>query len=112
MTNRIELANNLDALSGIPLASIPLVYLDPPFNTGKRQTRTAFRTTRSDDGDRTGFAGRRDQTVVLGSHAYADAFDAYRGFLEPRLNEIIWAYDYGGRPRDRWPAKHDRSSST
>lgn len=23
------------------------------------------------------------------------------------LNEIIWAYDYGGRPRDRWPAKHD-----
>jgi site-specific DNA-methyltransferase (adenine-specific) len=23
------------------------------------------------------------------------------------MNEIIWAYDYGGRPRDRWPAKHD-----
>jgi len=23
------------------------------------------------------------------------------------LNEIIWAYDYGGRPRGRWPAKHD-----
>ena len=23
------------------------------------------------------------------------------------LNEIIWAYDYGGRPRDRWPRKHD-----
>jgi site-specific DNA-methyltransferase (adenine-specific) len=23
------------------------------------------------------------------------------------LNEIIWAYDYGGRPRDRWPPKHD-----
>ena len=23
------------------------------------------------------------------------------------LNEIVWAYDYGGRPRDRWPAKHD-----
>lgn len=22
-------------------------------------------------------------------------------------NEIIWAYDYGGKPRDRWPAKHD-----
>ena len=25
------------------------------------------------------------------------------------LNEIIWAYDYGGRPRDRWPRKHDNS---
>jgi len=23
------------------------------------------------------------------------------------LNELIWAYDYGGKPRDRWPAKHD-----
>ena len=23
------------------------------------------------------------------------------------LNEIIWAYDYGGRSRRRWPAKHD-----
>jgi site-specific DNA-methyltransferase (adenine-specific) len=23
------------------------------------------------------------------------------------LNEIIWAYDYGGRPRDKWPRKHD-----
>ena len=23
------------------------------------------------------------------------------------LNELVWAYDYGGRARDRWPAKHD-----
>lgn len=23
------------------------------------------------------------------------------------LNEIIWAYDYGGRSRDKWPRKHD-----
>jgi site-specific DNA-methyltransferase (adenine-specific) len=23
------------------------------------------------------------------------------------LNEIIWAYDYGGKPKRRWPAKHD-----
>jgi site-specific DNA-methyltransferase (adenine-specific) len=23
------------------------------------------------------------------------------------LNEIIWAYDYGGRPKRKWPAKHD-----
>jgi site-specific DNA-methyltransferase (adenine-specific) len=23
------------------------------------------------------------------------------------LNEVIWAYDYGGRARNRWPAKHD-----
>jgi DNA modification methylase len=23
------------------------------------------------------------------------------------INEIIWAYDYGGRPNARWPQKHD-----
>lgn len=23
------------------------------------------------------------------------------------LNEVIWAYDYGGRARNRWPPKHD-----
>jgi site-specific DNA-methyltransferase (adenine-specific) len=23
------------------------------------------------------------------------------------MNEIVWAYDYGGRPKTRWPAKHD-----
>lgn len=26
---------------------------------------------------------------------------------ESFMNEIIWAYDYGGRPKTRWPAKHD-----
>lgn len=26
---------------------------------------------------------------------------------EAFMNEIIWAYDYGGRPKSRWPAKHD-----
>jgi site-specific DNA-methyltransferase (adenine-specific) len=23
------------------------------------------------------------------------------------LNEIIWAYDYGGKSKSRWPSKHD-----
>ena len=23
------------------------------------------------------------------------------------LNELIWTYDYGAKPRRRWPAKHD-----
>ena len=23
------------------------------------------------------------------------------------MNEIIWAYDYGGKAKNRWPAKHD-----
>ena len=32
-----------------------------------------------------------------------DAIFGRRSFV----NEIIWAYDYGGRPKNRWPAKHD-----
>ncbi len=23
------------------------------------------------------------------------------------LNELVWAYDFGGKPKGRWPAKHD-----
>lgn len=23
------------------------------------------------------------------------------------INELIWSYDYGGKPKNRWPAKHD-----
>ena len=129
-------------------ASVDLVYLDPPFNTGRRQRRERLRTARaaSDGGDRTGFGGRRYETVRLGARSFDDAFDDYLAFLEPFLtearrllkpsgslylhldyrevhyakllldgifgrecflNEIVWAYDYGGRPRDRWPAKHD-----
>ncbi len=32
-----------------------------------------------------------------------DALFGRRSFM----NEIIWAYDFGGRSRKRWPAKHD-----
>ena len=26
---------------------------------------------------------------------------------ESFINELIWSYDYGGKPKNRWPAKHD-----
>ncbi len=26
---------------------------------------------------------------------------------ESFINEIVWSYDYGGKPKNRWPAKHD-----
>lgn len=142
----IEHADNLTALRAMPDGSAPLIYIDPPFNTGQRQTRTSTRVDRSGDGDRTGFGGNRYRTTVLGRATYDDAFADYLGFLEPRLreghrvlaptgsfylhldqrevhyvkvlmdiifgracflNEIIWAYDFGGRSRRRWPAKHD-----
>jgi site-specific DNA-methyltransferase (adenine-specific) len=40
------------------------------------------------------------------AHYVKVALDALLG-RDHFMNEIIWAYDYGGRPRTRWPAKHD-----
>ncbi len=143
---RIVLGDNLAVLRDLPDGGVPLVYIDPPFNTGRRQRRPRLRTVRDADGDRVGFAGRRYRTERLGESSFADAFTDYLGFLAPRLeeayrvlapdgalfvhldyrevhyvkvlldaifgrdsflNEIVWAYDYGGRSRRRWPAKHD-----
>jgi site-specific DNA-methyltransferase (adenine-specific) len=144
--NLVVHGENLAVLQRLASGSFRLVYLDPPFNTGREQRRERLSTTASDDGDRVGFGGRRYTTTRLGSSAFADAFADYLGFLEPRLrelhrlldergtlylhldyreahacklllddlfgpacflNEIVWAYDYGGRSRRRWPAKHD-----
>ena len=144
----VHWADGVEVAQGLASESVDLVYLDPPFNTGKRQSREQLQTTRVEDGggDRTGFGGRRYATVSLGSRSFNDVFDDYLGFLEPFLvearrllkpsgsfylhldyreahyakvlldqifgrecfiNEIIWAYDFGGRPKNRWPAKHD-----
>lgn len=144
----VHRADNLAVLRTLPTASVDLVYIDPPFNTGRTRRRTPLRTRRVADGagDRTGFQGRRYASTALATRRFGDAFDDYLAFLAPRLvelhrvlaahgslychldarevhyvkvlldgifgraaflNEIIWAYDYGGRPRDRWPAKHD-----
>lgn len=143
---RVIFGDNLPVLRSIPDASVNLIYIDPPFNTGKKQSRTRLKTVRSSNGDRKGFLGLRYATTVLGRRAFPDQFEDYLAFLEPRLreahrvlaadgslyfhvdyrevhyckilldaifgrdhylNEIIWAYDYGGRAKDRWPAKHD-----
>jgi len=84
----IVLADNLEALARLSDGCAALVYIDPPFNTGRRQARTFMRTVRDDaEGDRTGFAGKRYRTVRLGSSGYDDAFDDYLAFLEPRFVE-------------------------
>jgi site-specific DNA-methyltransferase (adenine-specific) len=86
---RIVLADNLAVLVSLPDDSIDLVYIDPPFNTGKRQTLRRLRTVRDEKaGDRTGFGGRRYRTIQLGSTSYLDVHDDYLDFLEPRLVEI------------------------
>lgn len=87
MTSRIYLGDNLSVLGQIADESVDLIYIDPPFNTGKVQGRTQLKTARSDSGDRTGFQGIRYQTTKIGTKSYVDLFDDYLGFLEPRLLE-------------------------
>ena len=84
----IHLGDNLDVLrTHVPDGSVDLIYIDPPFNTGKVQSRTQIRTVRSEDGDRVGFQGRRYETEKLGTRSFGDSFDDYLAFLEPRLAE-------------------------
>jgi site-specific DNA-methyltransferase (adenine-specific) len=138
--------DNLPLMADLPDGAFRMVYADPPFNTGKAQTRATMRVTPDAGGDRTGFGGRRYRTELLDRSSYRDSFDDYLGFLEPRLreihrlldaegtlylhldqreahyvkllldevfgrdsflNELVWAYDYGAKPKRRWPAKHD-----
>ncbi len=142
----VILGDNADVLPKLPDQSFQLIYIDPPFNTGKVQQRLMLQTRRSENGDRIGFGGRSYATVETGRKSYGDEFDDYLGFIGPRLeearrlladdgtlyfhidyreahyckilldeifgrdsflNEVIWAYDYGGRAKNRWPAKHD-----
>ncbi len=146
MSNQIYFGDNLDVLPALPARHYRLIYIDPPFNTGRQQRRKQLRTVRDDAGDRTGFQGRRFRSELLGERAFDDSFADYEAFLRPRLeqaqrvltddgslffhidyrevhyckllldsifgregfmNEIIWAYDYGGRSKSRWPSKHD-----
>ncbi|WP_263383729.1 DNA-methyltransferase [Granulicella arctica] len=87
--NRIIHGDNLAVLRDLPTASIPLIYVDPPFNTGRRQVRPAIKTIRDEAGDRTGFGGHRYRTErsEISGAGYIDAFDDFLGFLRPRLVE-------------------------
>lgn len=87
MSHRIIHGDNLDVLRTMPNESVRLIYIDPPFNTGRVQSRKQLRTIRDDNGDRTGFQGMRYRTEVLSERGYNDSFDDYLGFLAPRLQE-------------------------
>ncbi|MFT7668677.1 MAG: site-specific DNA-methyltransferase (adenine-specific) [Planctomycetota bacterium] len=143
----IHFGDNLPILESLPSESFDLIYIDPPFNTGKVQGK--LRTQSKLDpkgGNRVGFQGKLYRTVKIGSASFADSFDNFLEFIEPRLleaqrllkptgsfflhidyrevhyckvlldqifgregfiNEIVWAYDYGGRSKKKWSPKHD-----
>ena len=131
---KVVFSDNLEYLKKMPTESTDLIYVDPPFNTGRRQERKRFHTAES------------GEHVTEDTYGYNDTFDDLPAFLEPRMreayrilkptgslffhldyreihyckvmldrifgrdsfiNEIIWAYDYGARSKNRWSAKHD-----
>ena len=139
-------ADNALVLPLLPTGAFTMIYIDPPFNTGRVQKRETLRTFRSGTGTRVGFKGMTYETVRGTITQYDDVFADYWAFLEPRLEdawrllardgtlylhldyrevhyakvlldalfgrecfliEIIWAYDYGARSKNKWPAKHD-----
>jgi site-specific DNA-methyltransferase (adenine-specific) len=85
--NLIIEADNLRVLPQLPSSSFQVIYIDPPFNTGRTQTRQSLRTVRNDDGDRVGFKGKRYETIKDQISSYDDSFADYWEFLEPRLVE-------------------------
>ena len=94
--NLVLIGDNLAHLKTMPGESVQLIYIDPPFNTGRRQTRGKSTTTRSETGNRIGFKGQRYNIVrdtVLG---YDDEFADYWSFLEPRLEEAWRLLDETG----------------
>lgn len=130
---KVHFADNLAVLESMPAESVDLIYIDPPFNTGRTQIRARFHTENA-------------TKVAEASYGYRDKFDDFIGFLAPRMreacrilkpdgslffhldyreihyckvmldgifgrdsfiNEIIWAYDYGARSKRKWSAKHD-----
>ncbi len=87
-SDTIVFGDNLEYLRTMPDGIVDLIYIDPPFNTGKKQARRTLRTVRDEEsGDRVGFKGQRYRTIHVGSSEYNDSFDDYLGFLEPRLSE-------------------------
>jgi site-specific DNA-methyltransferase (adenine-specific) len=88
--NRIVHGENLEALRRMEAGSAALIYVDPPFNTGRRQTRLRMKTVQDAAGDRVGFGGKRYRTELVeeaAANGYGDQFDDFLGFLRPRLVE-------------------------
>lgn len=83
----IYFADNLNVLQKLESNSIRLVYIDPPFNTGKTQRRTRLKTVSDACGDRTGFGDKRYKSIKLSTTGYEDSFDDFLGFIEPRIRE-------------------------
>ena len=85
--SQILSGDNLPHLKKMAAESVALIYIDPPFNTGRTQSRKRIRAERAADGGRVGFGGNAYRTEVVGESGYADSFEDFTGFLRPRLEQ-------------------------
>lgn len=86
----IYFGDNLPILKKLPSESVSLIYIDPPFNTGKTQSRRQLQTNRvvaGEQGDRIGYKGQEYKTTFLGEKSYQDKFADFKKFIYPRLIE-------------------------
>ena len=84
---RIHAGDNLPYLKKMAAESATLIYIDPPFNTGKIQSRCRLRTVQDKNGTRTGFGGKKYRTEIISESGYPDSFVDFDEFLRPRLQE-------------------------
>ncbi len=82
----VVFGDNLAVLKTLPDGCADLIYIDPPFNTGKQMQRHVTRSVRSATG-KVGFHGATYERTTVASSAYNDRFDDFLGFIEPRLRE-------------------------
>lgn len=85
--SKIILGDNLEFLETVPDGFFDLIYIDPPFNTGKQQQHARLKTKFNPKGDRVGFQGKTYLSEKGILYSYEDQFDDYMGFLLPRLLE-------------------------
>ena len=85
--NRVIEGDNLDVVTALPDGAFTVVYLDPPFNTGRIQTRQSTTSVRSASGTVKGFKGQLYERIRGDLMSYDDSFEDYWSFLEPRLAE-------------------------
>lgn len=84
--NLVIRGENSEVLSLLPEGFFRLIYIDPPFNTGKVQKKETFKSTKVDEGGNVGFGGNRYVKESVDTKSYEDSFSNYVGeFLGPKL---------------------------
>lgn len=127
--NTVCQADSLLALKALPDDSVDMIYTDPPFGTGNVQS-----LSRKKAGKIISKIGYSDKFVdyidflmphVSEFHRLLKAHGSLYLHLDQRwvhyakvetdkifgydnfVSEIIWSYNFGGRGKNKWPAKHD-----